>query len=63
MSLFFLMALVRMKMQMREATEHRVKMSKRKWASMVPCSEVVVEEASGLVVGGRAVLCLHIPSM
>ena len=40
--LIFLRALV--KMQMREATEQSVKMSKMKWGSVVFCSGSAVEE-------------------
>ena len=62
-SLLLFKTLVKMRMTTREATAQSVKMSRRKWGSMVLCSEVSVEESSELEADGRADFCLHIWSM
>ena len=62
-SLLLLRALVKMRMTTREATEQSVKMSRRKWGSMVLCSEMSDEESSKLEADERAGFCLHIWSM
>ena len=62
-SLLLFKTLVKMRMTTREATAQSVKMSRRKWGSMVLCSEVSVKEGSELEADGRADFCLHIWSM